>query len=85
MHKSRAVKRLLTQHSWVGLAHLAPYAPEYNPIERFWQWLKAKVYGTTFDTIDDILNRVRQLVWHDHEGWLTSTLHCNFTDYQGIL
>ena len=28
MHKSRAVQRLLTQHDWVGLAHLAPYAPE---------------------------------------------------------
>ena len=85
-HKSRAVKRFLTQHSWVGLARLAPYAPEYNPIERFWQWLKAKVYGATaFDTIDDVITRVRQLVWHYHEGWLTSTIHFNFTDYQGIL
>src|SRR5262249_5976309 len=22
-------------------------SPEYNPIERFWQWLKAKAYGAT--------------------------------------
>jgi transposase len=42
MHKSRAVRRLLTQHDWVVLDHLAPYAPEYNPIERFWHWLNAK-------------------------------------------
>jgi transposase len=86
IHKSRAVKRFLTQHDWVVLEHLAPYSPAYNPIERFWQWLKAKVYGATaFDTIDDVINRVRQLVWHYHEGWLTSTIHFNFTDYQSIL
>ena len=86
MHKSRAAKRFLTQHDWVVLEHLAPYAPEYNPIERFWQWLKAKVYGATaFATIDDVITRVRQLVWHYHEGWLTSTIHFDFTDYQSIL
>jgi len=86
MHKSRAVKRFLTQHAWVVLEHLAPYFPEYNPIERFWQWLKAKAYGATaFATIDDVITRVRQLVWHYHAGWLTSTIHFNFTDYQGIL
>jgi transposase len=86
MHKSRAVKRFLTQHDWVVLEHLAPYSPEYNPIERFWQWLKAQVYGATaFATIDDVIHRVRQLVWQYHEGWLTSTIYFNFTDYQSIL
>jgi transposase len=86
IHKSRAVKRFLTQHDWVVLEHLAPYSPEYTPIEQFWQWLKAKVYGATaFATIDDVLHRVRQRVWHYHEGWLTSTIHFNFTDYQSIL
>jgi transposase len=86
IHKSRAVKHFLTQHDWVALEHLAPYAPEYNPIERFWQWLKAKVYGATaFDTIDAVISKVRQLIWHYHEGWLTSTIHFDFTDYQSIL
>ena len=86
MHKSRAVKRFLTPHDWVVLEHLAPYSPEYNPIERFWQWLKAKVYGATaFATIDDVIHRVRQLVWHYHAGWLTSTIYFSFTDYQSIL
>jgi transposase len=86
IHKSRAVKRFLTQHDWVVLEHLAPYSPEYNPIERFWQWLKAQVYGATaFATIDDVIHRVRQLVWQYHEGWLTSTIYFNFTDYQSIL
>ena len=84
--RSLAVNRFLTQHDWVVLEHLAPYAPEYNPIERFWQWLKAKVSGATaFATIDDVITRVRQIVWHYHEGWMTSTIHIDFTDYQNIL
>jgi transposase len=86
LHKSRAVKRFLKQHDWVALEHLEPYSPEYNPIERFWQWLKAKVDGATaFDTIDDVISKVRQLIWPYHEGWLTSTIHFDFTDYQSIL
>jgi transposase len=84
--KSRGVKRFLTQPDWVMLAHLALYSPEYNLIERFWQWLKAKAYGATaFDTIDDVIHKVRQLMWHYHAGWLTSTIHFDFNEYQSIL
>ena len=86
IHKSRAVKRFLTQHDWVVLEHLAPYSPEYNPIERFWQWLKAKVYGAMgFDTIDEVIRQVRQMVWHYNERWLASTIHFEFEPYQHIL
>jgi transposase len=86
IHKSRAVKRFLRQHDWVTLEHLAPYSPEYNPIERFWRWLKAQVYGATaFDTIDEVISKVRQLIWHYHEGWLRSTIHFDFKGYQSIL
>ena len=86
IHKSRAVKHFLKQHAWVALEHLEPYSPEYNPIERFWLWLKAKVYGATaFDTIEEVLCRVRQLIWHYNEGWLTSTIHFDFTLYREIL
>src|SRR5215470_13018728 len=76
MHQSRAVKHFLKQHAWVERQHLEPYAPEYNPIERFGQWLKAKVDGATaFKTIEDVLRKIRQLIWHDNEGWLTATIH----------
>jgi transposase len=86
IHKSRAVKHVLKQHAWGELQHLEPYSPEYNPLERFWQWLKAKVYGATaFNTIADVLRKIRQLIWHYHEGWLTATIHFDFTLYQEIL
>jgi len=35
--------------------------------------------------IDAVISKVRQLIWHYHEGWLTSTIHFDFTDYQSIL
>ena len=86
MHKSRAVKRFLQQHTWVGLEPLEPYSPAYHPIERFWQWLKAKVSGATaFDTIEDVLRKSRQRIWQYHEGWLTATIHFDFTLYREIL
>jgi transposase len=86
IHKSRAVKRFVAQHDWIALEHLEPYSPEYNPIERFWKWLKAKVYGaTTYGTIDEVICKVRQIAWHDNEGWLTSTIHFKFDPSQDIL
>jgi len=86
MHKSRAVQQLLKQHDWIALEPLEPYAPAYHPSERFWQWLKAKGDGaTTFDTMKDVLRKVRQLIWHYHAGWLTSTIHFDFTLYQETL
>jgi transposase len=85
-HHSRAVKRFLKQHTGVPLEHLEPYSPDYNPLERFGQWLKAKVYGATaFDPIEDVLRKGRQLIWPYHEGWLTATIHFAFTLYREIL
>jgi transposase len=86
IHKSRMVKRFVEQHDWIALEYLAPYSPEYNPMERFWKWLKATVYGPmAFDTVDAVLCRVRQIAWHYNEGWLTSTIHFEFAPYQDLL
>lgn len=85
-HPSRALKHCLEQHTWVALQHLEPYAPEDNPIERCGRGLKAKGYGATAcDTMEDVLRKSRQLIWHDNEGGLTSTIHFDFTLYQEIL
>ena len=86
IHKSHLVKRFVQQHDWIVLEHLEPYSPEYNPIERFWKWLKAKVYGAnTFVTIEEVISKIRQMIWHYNEGWLTSTIHFEFAPYQEIL
>jgi transposase len=86
IHKSRLVKRCVQQHDGIALEHLEPSSPEYHPIERFWKWLKAKVSGATaFDTIEDVLSTIRHMIWHSHEGGLTSTMHFAFEPYQEIL
>ena len=42
IHKSKKVQEFLKHNPWVKLKLLAPSSPEYNPIERFWLWLKEK-------------------------------------------
>lgn len=86
MHTSQAIKRFLKRHQWIRLEHLTPYSPEYNPIERFWQWLKAKVYGANaFMTIEEVFSKIRKLIWHYNEGWLTTTIEFDFVSYTKIL
>lgn len=86
IHKSKKVTHFLAKTSWVQLKHLAPYSPEYNPIERFWQWLKKKVYGCkSFKTMDDVIGKIRKLIWHYNEGRLIATIQFNFSAYARIL
>ena len=78
--------KLSAELGYTTLEHLEPYSPEYNPIERFWKWLKATVYGATaFETIAEVIHKVRQIIWHYNEHWLKSTIHFEFEPYQESL
>ncbi|MDR1067086.1 MAG: transposase [Clostridiales bacterium] len=52
-------KRLisLAESSKHKIVFLPPYSPEYNPIEKFWAWLKRKLRKelSYFDSFDDCL------------------------------
>jgi transposase len=86
IHTSRVIKQFLNKHDWVVFEHLLPYSPQYNPIERFWQWLKAKVYGASaFATSEDVIGKLRRLIWHYNEGWLVTSIHFDFASYLQIL
>ena len=86
IHTGKRVQRFLARHSWLVLFPLPTYAPEYNPIERFWKWLKETVYrGRAYQTIDQIIDRVRKLIWHYHEGRLVKPIGFTFELYQEIL
>jgi len=42
-HKAKWLTEWLqTQHSWLQIAFLPPYSPDFNPIERLWRWLKGE-------------------------------------------
>jgi transposase len=82
VHRSQKVKAFVAQTPWLELQALAPYSPAYNPIERFWHWLKRKVYGCkSYKTIDEIITKIRKLIWHYNEGRLLTTIRFNFTAY----
>jgi putative transposase len=40
IHRSKLVKAWLAKHSRLELVHTPPYAPECNPIEWLWSWVK---------------------------------------------
>jgi transposase len=47
----------LTVPDNISLIHLPPYAPELNPVENVWAYLRAnKLAITVFDTYDDIVD-----------------------------
>jgi transposase len=86
IHKSKKVKRFVAKTSWLELEHLAPYSPEYNPIERFWGWLKRKVYGgKSYTTMTEVISTIRRLIWHYNEGRLIATIRFNFSAYAALL
>lgn len=86
IHKSKKVRAFVKKHGWVELFFLPPYSPEYNPIERFWLWLKQTVYGCkSFTKIDELIQQVRRLIWHFHEGKTISTIHFNYEAYAALL
>jgi transposase len=40
MHKGEPIREVLHQHRQLHLEALPPYAPELNPVEWLWKWLK---------------------------------------------
>jgi transposase len=50
-HKTLAVKEYCENNN-ITLLFLPPYAPEYNPIERVWSFLKGKIKQRFFKTAD---------------------------------
>ena len=86
IHTSKRVDHFLKQHRWVILFRLPTYAPEYNPIERFWKWLKETLYrGWAYRTVDQIIERIRKLIWHYHENRLVKPIRFQLEPYQNLL
>ncbi len=46
----------------IVLLFLPPYSPELNPIERFWQDLKTKLFLQTYQTFEDMQAKVTEIL-----------------------
>jgi len=86
VHHSIKVKNFLKRNPLIILKHLSPYSPEYNPIERYWLWLKKKVYGSnSYQFISEVIAKIRKTVWHYNNNRLTETINFNFQPYAYLL
>jgi len=86
IHRAQKIKNFVRKQSWVKLYYLPPYAPEYNPIERFWKWLKKVIYGTqTYASIAQIMQIIRPLILHYNERWLVNSIQFEFGIYHQLL
>ncbi len=52
----------------------------------FWQWLKQKVYGSkSFIRMEDLIEQLRKLIWHYHEGNTILKINFNYEAYARLL
>ena len=78
-----AIAESLGRHEHTVRSWLKAYLRE---IERFWHWLKRKVYGfKSYETMDELIAKIRKLIWHYNEGRLVTTIRFNFQVYAELL
>lgn len=60
-HRAAVVKQWLqANRHWLRVERLPAYAPELNPVEGFWAWLKGTCLANVCtDTLDPLLRRAR--------------------------
>lgn len=44
------------------LLNIPPYCPELNPAEKVWQWMKDRTAMKMYDTLQDLENKIDQLL-----------------------
>ena len=62
----------------VMLLYQPPYSPEVNPIEQVWGWLKGKMAGEIFSTVDKLKLRAREILSATNNQFFKSITHRNF-------
>lgn len=46
----------------IALLFLPPYSPELNPIERLWQDIKAKLFQSALESIEEMQDKITQIL-----------------------
>ena len=87
IHKSKKVKRYLIRHPEVQLHFLPAYSPEYNPVEKFWWWIKPRIYGFSAlkEGLSELMGRIRKLIWGYNENRIVGQIEFDFKPYLDII
>jgi transposase len=78
-HVSAVMRRLVAARAWLRVYQLPAYAPELNPVEGVWSWLKRSLANLAKHTIDQLLalikTRLKQLQYRHRliAGFLART------------
>jgi len=76
----------LENNKSILLFYLPKYSPEYNPIERFWLWLKSKIYGfRSYQDVEALTTAIRKYLWRYREGHLKDKISFNYVTYSILL
>jgi hypothetical protein len=62
----------------IMLLYQPPYSPETNPIEQVWSWVKGRLAGEIFETVDQLKERVRDLIAGAGNAVFKSIVHREF-------
>lgn len=62
----------------VMLLYQPPYSPELNPMEQIWGWLKGKMAGEIFSTLDKLKLRAKEILMETSNQFFKSITHRNF-------
>ncbi|MFE5767021.1 transposase [Streptomyces sp. NPDC056485] len=78
-HLAAGLKRYEVEHDWLTTTCLPAYAPDLDPVEAVWSFVRRATANTAFDTPDDLDRKLRrelrriQLRSHLIDGCLTAT------------
>jgi transposase len=62
----------------IMLLYQPPYSPEVNPIEQVWGWLKGKMAGRLFSTLEELKSSAREILSIKDNQFFKSITHRNF-------
>lgn len=60
------------------LLYQPPYSPETNPIEQVWSWIKSRLAGELFKTVDQLKETVNQTIEEAGLSIFKSIVHRDF-------
>jgi len=59
-HVSRRMHTLIAARDWLTVIRLPPYAPDLNPAEGVWRWMKRGLTNIAAHGVDHLVHLVRQ-------------------------
>jgi len=73
-HKAKWLTEWLSaQGSWIKLEFLPAYSPDFNPIERFWRWLKTDfTHNQCWKTKNDLKKYLVKVLYSERSGFRIS-------------